>query len=140
MRRSSLLGGYSMGFSGEILKVLVVEDNATFRGILKEFLQTFFPSIVIYEAAEGNEAFQILDTYHPELVFMDIRLPGENGLKLTKRIKTNDPDTKVIILTNYDMLEYQQEALRSGANCFISKDSMSWQQIETCIKSFSQVQ
>ena len=71
---------------------------------------------------------------------MDIRLPGENGLQLTKRIKTGYPDTKVVILTSYDSLEYREAAIRCGANCFISKDSMNWQQIETLIKSFDKVE
>jgi len=76
-----------MAFSEKILnlKTLIVEDNASFREILKDKLQTLFSSIVIYEAAEGREALQKLDALEPDLVFMDIRLPGENGIQLTQK-------------------------------------------------------
>ncbi len=118
-----------------ILNTLIVEDNANFRRVLKDNLQTLFPSMVIHEAAEGNEALQRVDTFHPELIFMDIGLPGENGLQLTQRIKTSYPDTKVIILTSHDTLEYREAAIRCGANCFITKASLTWEQLETLVKS-----
>ncbi len=129
-----------MGFSGEVLKVLIVEDNTVFREIIEEFVQAFFPSVFIYGAAEGKEALRIVDTYHPELIFMDIRLPGENGLQLTKKIKASYPDTKVVILTSYDTVEYREAAFQSGANCFITKDSMNWREVEKCINSFNWIQ
>ncbi len=124
-----------MGFLETILRTLIVEDNPTFREIIKEILRAHFPTTVIYEASEGNEALEKVDAFHPQVIFMDIRLPGENGLTLTKKIKADHPDMKVIVLTSYDALEYRQAAFRSGANCFISKDSMDWQQIEICINS-----
>jgi DNA-binding NarL/FixJ family response regulator len=132
----------AMDFSGEPLKMktLIVEDNANYRQILKDSLQTLFPSMVIHEATEGNEALERVVTFQPELIFMDIRLPGENGLQLTEKIKTRYPDTKVVILTSYDSLEYREAAIRCGANCFISKDSLSWQQIKNLIKSFDKVE
>jgi len=131
-----------MDFPAEpvMMKTLIVEDNANYRRVLKDTLQTLFPSMVIHEAAEGNEALQQVVTFRPELIFMDIRLPGENGLQLTKRIKTSHPDTRVVILTSYDSLEYREAAIRCGANCFISKDSMNWQQIETLVKSFDKIE
>ena len=118
-----------------MLNTLIVEDNANFRRVLKNNLETFFPSMVIHEAAEGNEALQKVDTFRPELIFMDIGLPGENGLQLTQRIKTSYPDTKVIILTSHDTLEYREAAIRCGANCFITKGSLNWEQLETLVKS-----
>jgi DNA-binding NarL/FixJ family response regulator len=130
-----------MDFSGEVrrLRTLIVEDNAAFRGTLKDSLQTLFPSMVIHEAAEGNEALQKVETFHPELIFMDIRLPGENGLQLTRKIKGNYPETRVIILTGYDTQEYREAAVRCGADCFIAKDSMNWEILETFVKSFNRI-
>ena len=127
-----------MHLAGEDLKLKasIVEDNASFRGALKDSLQTLFPSMVIHEAGEGEEALQKVDTFHPELIFMDIRLPGENGLQLTQKIKATYPETRVLILTSYDTQEYREAAVRCGANCFISKDSMSWELLETFVKSF----
>ncbi len=69
----------------ECPKVLIVEDSALFRQILKDTLHDRFPSIEIHEATDGEEAFQKIETLRPALIFMDIRLPGENGLELTKR-------------------------------------------------------
>ncbi len=126
-----------MGSSGKVLnlKTLIVEDNASFREVLKEKLRTLSPSMEVYEAAEGNEALQKVDALKPDLVFMDIRLPGENGLQLSQKIKARYPHIKIIILTNYDALEYREAAIRSGGDCYIPKDSLNYIQIEKLIKS-----
>ena len=131
-----------MNFSREAstLKVLIVEDNASFRTTLRDSLQTLFPSMIVHEAVEGNEALQKVDRFHPELIFMDIRLPGENGLHLTQKIKASYPETKVMILTSYDTQEYREAAARCGANCFVTKDSLNWQLIESFIKSFHRLE
>ncbi len=125
-----------MAFSEKILnlKTLIVEDNPTFRKILMEKLRIPFPSMVIHEAAEGNEALQKVDALKPELIFMDIRLPGKNGIQLTQKIKTRYPGTKIIILTSYDSLEYRGAAIQAGGNCYIPKDSLGYVQIEKLIK------
>ncbi len=106
-----------MGFSEKVLNLeaLIVEDNAFFREMLKEKLQTAASPMVIDEAAEGSEALQKVEALKPELVFMDIRLPGENGLQLTQKIKAKYPNIKIIFLTSYDSLEYRNAAIRSGA-------------------------
>jgi DNA-binding NarL/FixJ family response regulator len=117
------------------LRTLIVEDNATYRGLFRDSLQSLFPSMMIQEATEGNEALQKVDTLQMELIFMDIGLPGEGGLQVTQRIKTNHPDTKVIILTAYDVPEYREAATRYGAICFLAKDSLNMGQVETLVKS-----
>ena len=126
-----------VGFSEKILnlKTLIVEDNAFFREMLKEKLQTFSPAMVICEAAEGNEALQKVDDLKPELVFMDIRLPGENGIQLTQKIKAKYPNIKVIFLTSYDSLEYRGAAIRAGGNCYIPKESLGHIKIEKLVKA-----
>ena len=104
-------------------KVLIVEDNTTFRGMLKEILHARFPTMEIAGEPDGSELFSKIDAFHPNLVFIDIRLPGGNGLELTKMIKMNYPDIIVVILTGYDLPEYRQAALQSKADHFITKDS-----------------
>jgi CheY-like chemotaxis protein len=69
------------------LRILIVEDNPSFRQILRENLQTSFPAIAIDEVADGAEALQKVDSFLPDLTFMDIQLPGENGLQLTRKVK-----------------------------------------------------
>jgi DNA-binding NarL/FixJ family response regulator len=125
-----------MSFPGEgKLRTLIVEDNASYREIIRDTLITLFPSIVIQEASEGNEAIHKIGIFQPQLIFMDIRLPDENGLHLTERIKTSHPDTKVIIMTSYDSMEYREAAIRYGANGYISKDSLNPGQLEKLVKS-----
>jgi DNA-binding NarL/FixJ family response regulator len=117
-------------------RILTVENDDTFRQTLKTTLQVSFPSIAIDEAAGGNAALRKVDTFLPDLIFMDIRLPGENGLVLTKKIKANYKDVTIAMLTSYDLAEYQEAAVRCGANCYITKDSMKWDQISSMVKCF----
>ena len=116
-------------------KILIVEDHAVFRQSLKEILQAQFPGIVVEEAAEGNEALKKTDDLHPDLIFMDIKLPGENGLELTKKIKNRYPETPIIILTSYDLPEYRQIAFQYGANYFVPKCSSIREEILKLVKS-----
>jgi len=111
------------------VRTLIVEDNATFRQSFKGILCTGFPLMVIEEAADAKEALQKVNTFRPDLIFMDIKLPGESGLKLTEKIRANDSSVIIIILTSYDLPEYRQAAQQYGANYFISKDSSSREEI-----------
>ena len=116
-------------------RVLIVEDNASFRRILKDILHRRFPEMPVEEAAEGNEAMQKVITLVPDLIFMDIRLPGENGLELTRRIKNAFPGITVIILTSYDLQEYREAAQQYGANYFLTKGSSTEEEIVAMVKS-----
>jgi DNA-binding NarL/FixJ family response regulator len=116
-------------------KALIVEDSAIFRKLLKETLHTGFPSLEIAEAADGEKAMQKIDTQLPDFIFMDIKLPGENGLDLTTKIKAKYPDVIVIILTSYDTPEYREAAVQAKANYFLSKGSSSKEGILTLVES-----
>jgi CheY-like chemotaxis protein len=104
-------------------RVLIVEDNAFFLQFFRETLHSRFPSLEISEAVDGEEAMQKIKALQPEAIFMDLRLPGESGLELTKKIKAQYPDIIVVIVTNYDLPEYRKAAYESKADHFISKDS-----------------
>ncbi len=116
------------------LKVLLVEDSTLFRQLLKETLHDRFPSVEIHEAVNGDEALQKIEAVHPDLVFMDIRLPGENGLEVTRKIKASYPGIVVIILTGFDLPEYRQ-ASSPYADYFFSKDSSTTDSIFTLVES-----
>lgn len=122
-----------MSTTGSI-KVLIVEDSTLFRHLFKEMLQDRFPSVEIYEAIDGEEALLQVETLRPNLIFMDIRLPGENGLQLTQKIKARYPNIIVIILTGYDLPEYREVSSRY-ADYFFSKDSSTTQNIFTLLRS-----
>jgi len=104
-------------------RILLVEDNAYFMRFLKETLHTRLPSIDILEAKTGEEALQRIETFSPDTIFTDLRLPGANGLELTQKIKAQYPNTIVVIITNYDLPEYREAAYQFGADHFLSKDS-----------------
>ena len=111
-------------------KALLIEDNIPFRKSFKEMLQTRFPSLEIWEAGNGKEALQEIEAFPPDLVFVDIKLPGENGLVLTKRIKTQHPKIVVLILTSYDLPEYREAAFKYHANHFFTKSSSTREIVE----------
>ena len=104
------------------LRVLIVEDSTLFRQLFKETFHDRFPSIELYQAIDGEEALLQVETLRPHLIFMDFRLPGENGLELTKKVKARYPNIIVVILTGYDLREYQ-EACSEYADYFLSKNS-----------------
>jgi CheY-like chemotaxis protein len=115
-------------------KVLIVEDSTLFRQLLKEILHDRFPSIEVREAVDGKEAFEEIEASQPDLIFMDIRLPGENGIELTQKVKTRYPNIIVIILTGYDLPEYRDLACQY-ADYFFSKDSSTTENIFALIQS-----
>jgi DNA-binding NarL/FixJ family response regulator len=117
---------------------MTVEDSRIFREAFKKGLHDHFPSMVIEEAANGDEALQKIKEARPHLIFMDIRLPGDNGLQLTKKIKKDRPEINIAILTDYDLPEYRQAATQYGANRFFVKSSFKWDEIEAFVKSIPQ--
>jgi DNA-binding NarL/FixJ family response regulator len=116
-------------------KILIVEDNTSFRYSLKELLAAQFPLIPIEEAGDGDEAMQKFDSFHPDLVFMDIKLPGESGLELTRKMKLRYPEMKVVVLTSYDLPEYREAAARNGANQFLVKGTSTREEILKLVES-----
>ena len=118
-------------------RILIVEDSAVFRQLFKEGLHNRFPSAELYEATDGGEALLQVETLLPNLIFMDIRLPGENGLQLTQKIKAKYPNITVVILTSYDSLEYREAAILSGGDAYIPKDSLAYVHLENLVKSIA---
>lgn len=118
-----------------LFKALIVEDNIHFRQTLRDILSNQFPFMIIEEAEGGKEALEKVETFLPELIFMDIKLPGESGLRLTQKIKSNHPEIMVIILTSYDLPEYREAAFQFGANYFIIKGSAQNGEILTLVES-----
>ena len=83
----------------------------------------------------AEEALQKINATPPHLVFIDMRLPGMNGLQLTQRIKRDFPNIRVAIVTGYDLPEYRQAAIQNGADRFFVKESLKWDEIEALVKS-----
>ena len=117
------------------LKTLIVEDNAPFRETFVEALAKRFVWMVVDMAMNGAGALEKIETFLPALVFMDIRLPGESGLVLTRKIKERHPEIMVIILTAHDLPEYREAAYRGGADGFIPKGSLNLEEVGRMIQS-----
>jgi DNA-binding NarL/FixJ family response regulator len=116
-------------------RILLVEDHQDFRESLKEVLTARLPHAKVDEVAEGNEVLPKIDAQPPHLIFMDINIPGENGLELTRHIKQVYPRIVVVILTSYDLPEYREAAYRYGANYFLAKGSTNGQKLVGLIDS-----
>ena len=121
-----------------MLKTLIVEDNRTFRQSLKDLLSTRFSSMDVEEAADGEEALKRIAALVPDIIFMDIKLPGENGFQITKKVKARYPEIIVIMLTYYDLPEHREAALQCGANHFLSKGT-SIQEVVELVQSIISV-
>ena len=118
-----------------MFKTMLVEDSPSLRQLVKANLRDQFPSMDIIEAADGVEAFRKIDSYPPNLILMDITLPGEDGLELTRKIKADYPGVTIVILTSHDSPEYREAAIRSKANYFLSKGSIATDEIFKLVKS-----
>ena len=104
--------------------ILLVDDDINYRKLIKETLCLALPSLYVQEAGDGEEAFQKIEACLPDIIFMDIRLPGKNGLVLTQKIKKHYPDVDIAILTSYDLPEYQEAATKNGAKYFLLKNTI----------------
>ena len=120
-----------------MLTTMHVEDNVSFRKMVRDDLWSRFPAIKVIEASNGEEAFKGLASNPIDLTFMDIGLPGQNGLLLTQKIKSDNQDNVVVMLSGYDSDAYRKAALQSGANGFIGKESVDLMaQISTVVSCF----
>lgn len=115
--------------------VLIVEDNPTFRKSLTEMLNDRFKDMRVCEAADGLEAQEIISRHAPDVIFMDVRLPGTSGLELTRNIKLQNSDISIIMLTNYDLEEYREAARLYGADYFMPKGTSTWEEIISLVET-----
>jgi DNA-binding NarL/FixJ family response regulator len=108
-----------------MIRVVLADDQALVRGGFRALLDAQDDISVVGEAATGDEAVALTARLRPDIVLMDIRMPGSDGLDATRRIG-EDPAldaVRVVILTTFELDEYVFEALRSGASGFLVKDT-----------------
>lgn len=103
------------------IRVLLVDDHAILRAGLKALLATYPDIEVVGEASDGAEAIQQVKAHKPDIVLMDISMPGMNGLTATRYILEAYPEVRIIILTQYDSKEYVLPLLQLGAAGYVLK-------------------
>ena len=118
----------------KISNALIIDDDENFRKYLKNIIENYFPAFAVNEAADAKESQKIIHDLKPEIIFVDIRLPGKNGITLTREIKASNSNIIVIIITGYNIPEYRLEAKRLGVDAFIAKDSADTGKIVAEIK------
>jgi DNA-binding NarL/FixJ family response regulator len=108
-----------------VIRVLLVDDQALVRAGFRALLDAQQDIEVVGEAADGEQAVRMAAEHRPDVVLMDIRMPGVDGLAATGRIAADDRlgEVRVIILTTFDLDEYVFEALTVGASGFLVKDT-----------------
>lgn len=107
------------------MNVIIADDQPIVREGLKMILSLHEGINVVGEASQGEEVLQLLSQTEPDVVLMDIRMPGMDGIEATKAVKTQYPSVKVIILTTFHDNEYIFTGLKNGADGYMLKDADS---------------
>ena len=107
------------------MQVLIVDDHVIVREGLRALLEACDDIKVVGEATSGQEAIEAVGRLHPEVVLMDITMPGINGLEAARRLNADHPDVKVLILTMHEEDEYFFNALEAGASGYFVKGGSS---------------
>ena len=107
----------------EQIRVLVVDDDALVRAGLTMLLAGADDIEIVGEAADGSEVEHAVAGHQPDVVLMDIRMPGMDGLAATEIVRTRDHPPEVIVLTTFDTEDHVLSALRAGASGFLLKDT-----------------
>jgi DNA-binding NarL/FixJ family response regulator len=112
------------------IRVLLCDDQALVRDGFRMILNAQDGIEVVDEAGDGAEAVELTKRLLPHVVLMDVRMPGMDGIEATRRISASGVETRVLILTTFDLDEYVYEALRAGASGFLLKDVTAPQLVE----------
>lgn len=104
------------------IRVMVVDDHAIVREGIKALLELQEEIDVVAEASSSIECLDGIEKVLPDVVLMDLKMPGIDGIEATRLVKEKWPQTKVILLTNYDDEEYVMESIKAGADGYVLKD------------------
>jgi DNA-binding NarL/FixJ family response regulator len=110
--------------SPSLIRVLIVDDHAILREGLRALL-SYYPDIeVVGEAEDGAQAIALLENLLPDVVLMDIAMPGMSGLEATRRIRQEYPSVRILILTQYEDQTYVLPLLHAGASGYVPKRAL----------------
>ena len=104
------------------VRVVIADDQALVRGGFRMIIEAREDMEVVGEAGDGEEAVALVERLQPDVVLMDVRMPGVDGIEATRRLAASGSSVRIVILTTYDVDEYVFSALRAGASGFLLKD------------------
>ena len=119
----------------EPITVLIVDDHQVVRQGVRAFLETQSDIAVVAEAESGEVAAQLAAEYAPDVVLMDLLMPGMDGIAATQQVKQASPRTQVIVLTSYHQDEHVFPAIRAGALSYLLKDASPQELVEAVRKA-----
>ncbi len=105
--------------------ILIVDDNIEWCKSMNQYIKMLMPNEEVVECYKGLEAIRIYENTKPGLVLMDVEMDDLDGLKATRILKEKYPDSKIIILTQYDDNYLREEAVTAGALGYITKDNLT---------------
>lgn len=105
------------------MNVLIVEDNSGVRNLLRRALHG--TASRVWECCDGADALKSYREFHPDVVLMDLRMPGMDGLQATRQIRQSDPLAKVVMVTDYDDEDMRRAASEAGACGYTLKQDLS---------------
>ena len=105
-----------------MIETLIVDDQALVRAGFRAILDAEPDISVTGEAADGNEALELIRRVRPDVVLMDVRMPQMDGIEATRQLQREPDPPRVLVLTTFDLDEYVYEAMRAGASGFLLKD------------------
>lgn len=111
------------------MRVLIVDDHPVTRDGLRSALSTSDEIEIVGEATNGPDAVKAAKDLDPDIVFMDVRMPGMNGIEATKAIREHDPNAKVILFTVEESQASVGDAIRAGVSGYLLKDSSAYELI-----------
>lgn len=107
----------------EAIRVLVADDHALVREGIRNALSAEHGFEMVAEVDDGSHVIEVAERHAPDVVLLDITMPGESGLEVAARLRRALPETKILILTMHDRGEYVLEAVRAGAHGYLLKDA-----------------
>lgn len=118
-----------------VIRVLIVDDHPILRRGLRNLLSAYHDIEVVGEAEDGAAALQTATTLSPDVIVLDVRLPGPDGVEVAYHLRRQAPEAKIIVLTAFDDDKYLLGALRAGAHAYLLKNTSD----ETVVETIRQV-
>jgi two-component system, NarL family, response regulator NreC len=120
-----------------MIRVLVADESADMRQRLRVLLESYPEFVVVGDASAGQQALNHIQSLQPEVVIMDVSIPGLNGISITERLMELSPETRVIILSMQSEPEHVYPALQAGAQGYLLKESVDREVVEAVLSVYA---